>query len=664
MYENQDNNMNTAFSDGYETTVSGVDNVTRKGKGRKAALIGGISAAVIAGGSVTAYAVSDTVKNQVKLRVSSPEKYYAWVTEKNSDTIGRTVGDSYRKLLEKREKGETLDIKLSFEPSQDAKDMLSDGIFGDVEDEVTKSVTDVINNTNEIFLSGSYKVKKNRISSDIGLELDGKDIATYEFAADVSDMDYFFRIPELKEQWLCVEMGDSQGMYGISGIISTYKALLEDPSAVISPDELEEEVNRYAGVWADFADEVKLEKKESVDICDISVNYTVATVNLTDKDADKLGMQYLEEMKNDKLLRDIVVNRLKLVDEAGYMEDIEDGISGFRNNLEKNDYDNEVIVSIDTYIDATGTIRGLWFRNDDEGLRMLLGKDGSAVRGELAFIDDNEPRFRALLKAEESGKSYSGDLTFISKNYYNYNFSEGCYENFDEETVTVNFSDVEVKDDEKGYFSGDFSIIAPDADPIDISFISDGKSEEIKYDIIIDGTDYGRLKLVYALNDGVDIDMPSKSGAFMVDMTNIEDYEGYISSDELAEFLKNTLEKIGIDKELAESGAESFKYGYDKRAEEADGFDYDEWDSDDFDFDYDDEDEDEFGSTAGSSKKEDIIGGADAPSGMVIGGSDDNGLDFEFDPSQFRYEDFKDQMTEEEFNQWMDLMEQFTKKAS
>ena len=79
MYENDRNDMNNAFSDGFETTVSGVDNVTRKGRGKKAALIGGISAAVIAGGAVTSYAVSDTVKNQVKLRLSKPEKYYACI---------------------------------------------------------------------------------------------------------------------------------------------------------------------------------------------------------------------------------------------------------------------------------------------------------------------------------------------------------------------------------------------------------------------------------------------------------------------------------------------------------------------------------------------------------------------------------------------------------
>lgn len=643
MYEN-DRSMNNAFPDSFETTVSGVDNVTRKGRGKKAALIGGISAAVIAGGAVTSYAVSDTVKNQVKLRVSSPEHYYAWVTEKNSKTIGESVSESYRKMLEKREKGGTLDLMLSFEPSQDAKDMLSDDIFGDVEDEVTKSVTDVINNTNEILLSGSYKVKNNRVSSDLGLEFDGKDIASYEFAADVKDMDYFFRIPELKEQWLGFEMGSSSDLYGVSEFIEMYKMILEDPASVISPEELEEEINKYAGIWGSFAEDVKVEKKESVAVCDINVNYTVATVDLNDKELDELAVKYLEAMKSDKVLKNIAVNKLNAVkDEAEYADDLDKEINELRDDLAENAYDNETVVSIDTYIDAAGTIRGFEFRNDDDdSLRLVLGRDGSAVRGEMMVSEGNEPLFKASLKAEESGKSYSGDLTFTYSDFYG----------SDEESVYVNFSNVEVKDEEKGYFSGDISVIAPDTDTIDISCSSDGKSEEIKYNILIDGTNYGSLKLAYALNDGADIDMPSKNGAFMVDITNIDDYDGYITSDELAEFVKNSLEKIGIDKELAESGAESFKYGYDKRAEEAESFDFDDWDSDDFDFDFDldeDYDDDDHRSTAG---------------GSIIGGSDDDEFDFEFDPGQLKYEDYKDMMTKEEFDQWMELIEQFSNKAS
>lgn len=669
MYENNNNNMNNVFSDGYEVTVSGVDNITRKGKGRKAALMAWGIAAIMAGGSITAYAVSDTVKNQVKLRICSPEKYYAWVTENNSETIGETVGKYYRKLLDKREKGQNINFDLSFEPTQDAKKVLNEELFGSASD-VPKEIKKVINGTDKYVLSSDYNIKKSTISSNTELYMDDKSVLHLDYAADFKDMEYFLRIPEFKEQWLGIEMGNDSDLYGVGAIVNSYKALLKDPSSVLSPDELEKEVNRYAGVWANFADEVKLEKKESVDICDINVNYTVATVDFTDKDLEKLGLMYLEEIKKDKVIKDIVVNKLNLIDnETEYLEELDESISEFKDNLEKKDYDNEVVVSIDTYIDAKGTIRGFCFRNDDdESFRMVIGRIGSNIRGELAFVENNAPRFTVSLKADESGKSYTGDVSFVYSDYYNYNFSEGNYDNLNKETISVNFREFEIKDEEKGYFNGDFSIIIPDKAPISILCSSDGKSQKIKYNLNMDDTSYGDFSIEYSVGNSADVKIPSKNDAFMLDINNIDeaDINEYITSDDIRDFVKNTLVKIGFDKEMAETAGEAVKEGYDRRADErASGDDYD-WDSDDLDFDFDIDEEEgkEFGSTEGTENKEDIIGGADNQSGFVIGGSDDNGLDFEFDPSKFKYEDFKDQMTEDEFNQWMDLMEQFTKKVS
>ena len=118
MFENDHNENgmeNTQFDSqpvNDELSVSGVENVTKKGRGRKAALIGGISAAVVVGGSATAYAASDTVKNQVKLRLSSPEKYYAWVTENNSKNLGQILSENYKKSIDNMEKGTEAKFKL------------------------------------------------------------------------------------------------------------------------------------------------------------------------------------------------------------------------------------------------------------------------------------------------------------------------------------------------------------------------------------------------------------------------------------------------------------------------------------------------------------------------------------------------------------------------
>ena len=651
MFENDNSNtgMENFQSDGFETTVSGVENVTKKAKGRKAALIGGISAAVIAGGSVTAYAASDTVKNQIKLRVSSPEKYYSWVTEKNSDDLGRKIGEYYRKQLDNYEKGMSANVKLTFEPTDDAKALIIDELLYDDTDDETKQFKSIINDNSSYSVAADYKLKKGKVNSNIGFELSNKKVLGFDFAADTKNMEYFMRIPELKEQWIGLEYSGDDRMYGLSGAIKTYKAILDDPASLISPDELEEEINRYAGVWSSFADDVEIEKKESVDICDISVNYTVATVELTDKDLDKLALEYLKEMKGDKILKNIVVNKLKMVDdEEEYTEELDKEIENLREDIKDNDYDNETVVTIDTYIDATGTIRGFGVGNDDGAFTAIIGKDGSDVRGEVKYVEDkNEEWFSVRLKAEESGKSYTGDLTFTYKDY-DYHIDD-----YKDNTVAVKFSDVELKDNEKGYFNGDISIEIPDVDPINISFRSDGKSEDISYEAVIEGTDYGKIKLSYSMEYGAKVDIPDKGDSYMVDIEDAYDFEleDYVARDDFSAFISKTLTDIGFEEDTAEELADDIAA---KAYNEIDN-DFD-WDDDDFDFDFDYDDDDEPStSTAGDS----IIGSADSPSGLFVGGSDDDDMDFdvEFDPSQFKYDDFKDFMTEEQYKEFMDEMQ-------
>ncbi|MBO7474106.1 MAG: hypothetical protein J6U00_08935, partial [Ruminococcus sp.] len=43
---------------------------------------------------------------------------------------------------------------------------------------------------------------------------------------------------------------------------------------------------------------------------------------------------------------------------------------------------------------------------------------------------------------------------------------------------------------------------------------------------------------------------------------------------------------------------------------------------------------------------------------------DDEDYEWTFDPSEYKYEDYKDYMTEEQFNEMMKLMEELASKAS
>ncbi|MBQ6252795.1 DUF6583 family protein [Ruminococcus sp.] len=635
-YENQ--SLNEEFS------VSGVEPVTKKSKGKKAAVIGGISAAVLVGGSAAAYGLSDTVKNQVKLRVSSPEKYYAWVTEKNSKTIGETVSEAYKKGLDKYEKGQTVDFKVTFEPTDETKSLLKNELFGDyvdTENEELRSFMDIIDNNDKFSVSANCASKKGNIDADVSFGLNGERVAGADIVGDGDAADYFFRIPELKDQWLAIEYGKVlDDLVEEAGLdenpASAYKEILKDPESFLSTEDVETEVNKYAAVWSNFASDVEIEKKEEVDICDITVNYTVATVELTEKDAAKLEVEFLKELRDDKVVKDILTDKLDVVDKDEFESSIDDEIEDIKEDL-KGDYydDEEVVISIDTYIDGTGTIRGLKFYNDEGAFNAVIGKDGDSIRGEFSFTEDGEEQFSVKLTAEENHKKYTGDIE-LTYSDVSYNYVDDDYQKeVTPVTVSVLFEDVEIVDEEKGYFNGDFTVNIPDTAPFVISCSADKDGQSVSSDIVIDGTNYGKLTFDYSVDYKADIDIPDKGGAFMIDPENSDDlrFEEYASQDEFSSFMKDILTKAGIDSKYADKYAGSIteavydELDYGSIDLDDDDFDFDD-DFDDDDFDFDDED-------------------------------DYDDFEFSFNPDDFKYEDYKDFMTEDEFNEWMDEMKKY-----
>ena len=643
-YENQ--SLNEEFS------VSGVEPVTKKSKGKKAAMIGGISAAVIVGGGAAAYGFSDTVKNQVKLRVSSPEKYYAWVTENNSKTIGESVSEAYKKGLDKYKKGQTVDFKVTFEPTDDTKELLKDEIFGEYRDsdsEEISSLIDIIDKNEKFSVSAKCASKKGNIDANVGFDLNGDRVVGADIVGDGDAADYFFRIPELKDQWIGIEYGkmldDIVEEAGLdSDPTAAYKDILKDPESFLSPEDVETEVNRYAAVWSGFADDVELEKKEEVDICDITVNYTVATVELTEKDAAKLEVEFLKELRDDKVVKDILTDKLDVVDKDEYESSIDDEIDNIKEDL-KGDYydDKEVVMSIDTYIDGTGTIRGLKFYDDEAAFTAVMGKDGDSIRGEFSFTEDGEEQFSVKLTAEENHKKYTGDIE-LTYSDVSYNYVDDDYQKETTPvTVSVLFEGVEIVDEEKGYFNGDFTVNIPDTAPFVISCSADKDGQSVSSDIVIDGTNYGKLTLDYSVDYNADIDIPDKGGAFMIDMDSEEapDFEEYASQDEFNSFMQGLLTKAGIDSKYADKYAEAIT------EEVYDELDYGsiDFDDDDYDFDDDFDDDDDF-----DFDDEDLD---------VDDEDDYDDFEFSFDPDSFKYEDYKDYMTEEEFNEMMDNIKKY-----
>ncbi|MDE5583453.1 MAG: hypothetical protein K2J08_07090 [Ruminococcus sp.] len=592
MSENM-NNMNENF----DNAVSGVEIIPKKKKGKKIAVISGITALVIVGGGAVSYGVSDFVKNQVNLRIMKPEKYYAWVTEENSKNFAQTAKEKYQKNLDRISKGQKMSVTLGYVPTDDAKDFALNEILGEDYRNTTsgeeKTLIDIVDNINNISFGSQGNFSKDGSSSgNIFMSLNGEDIINGDFAVDNSAMEYFFRIPELNEQWLCMSMASY--FDEVNDMLDTnFNDIMKNPSDYLSPEELEDIIIRYTDVWNKSVEDIEIEKKESIDICDITVDYTVVSAELTEQDCYNLCINLFDEMKNDSIIKRLCVEDFGVCTEDEYVSEFEDMIT----ELEETELSNTgETLNVDTYIDPSGDIRGLRVYMEDEmDVFCALGKDGDNIRGEFYVSDgDDDKVFGVELYADESNGSYSGNIDFTDYDSYDYETGETT-----EKTFSVEFADYAVTNEDMGYVKGNISLIIPDESPISFEFVSDGNSQGVKYDINIDGTDYGTLSLDIAVNEGAEFAIPSSDGAFCVeysdDMSDV-DIESYVSQESIQNYLHDILVKIGFGEELSAEGAEIFAgslYGIDTDWDAMDDEDYyDDFDID-FNFDFDDEDEDD-----------------------------------------------------------------------
>lgn len=563
--------------------VSGVDSV-KKGKGK---LIAGIAAGVVvvAGvGGVAAYATSDYVKNQVKLMVSSPENYYTWVNEKNTNDFSAQISEQYRTEIEMMKSGQKSSVSFKYEISDDVKNLLVEDL-----DEDEQEIIDIIQNVNDISFGVNGDSKDNVVNGNAFFAWNGENLATFDMAFDSSDMSMFFRIPELTEQWINIETDLDYDDIDSNAAMTAYEKFASDPESVITPEELEAEMNKYANLWNECIADVELEKKTDVNIADITVNYTVVSVTIDEAKVNEIAEKFINTAKEDEILKSIVVDRLALATADEYNSGLDDMLDEFK---EDNGFSSGDAVEISTYIDPMGCIRGVSMKdvsNINNSAKFIVGKDGDEIRGQFSVMsvddDDELNQINMILSATESDSKYTGALDMT----------------VDDETVSVEFINLETVDEEKGYMNGVVTLVLPadaEIDPISFTLSSDGTSQTISLPLDFDGTNYGTLSLDVSAENGAETSMPDKSAAFVIDEDTDAELSDYIEQEKMEEFVKNLLLKIGFSDEIAEEAAkaagEEFYYDY-SAYYDYDDFDTDfsyGWDTDEDDIDFYDDDYD------------------------------------------------------------------------
>lgn len=551
--ENMNNNQN------FDNTVSGVERVSKK-KGKKIALISGIAVVAIAGGGVAAYNLSDYVKNQVNLRVMKPENYYSWVIEENSKEFASKAKDSYSKVYDKATNSYGSSFNLKYNISDDAKDIALTGMIGEdyrnSADDEEKVLIDIFDNLSEIAIGGNISAKTNMLSGNISALLNGESIIDSDIAMDLENFDYFLRVPELNEQWLCLSLGNVIDEISINPTQNIYEYL--------TPEQLEDIIVRYYDIWNESVSDIELEKQETVDICDISVEYTVISAEFDKEKYSELATKFINELKNDDVIKNIVVNQIGEYTEEEYNSSLDDLLK----QIEESDTsENDVNFTLNTYVDSNGDIRGVKMIQDTNEISFVTGKDGDNVRAEFSVNEDGENNVSMELYADKDGNKYNGNIDF---NFIDYDTPE---------TISVEFKDYEVVNEDNGYINADVTFIIPDVDPIAIKLSSDGNSQDISYNINIDDTDYGTITLSISEIKDAEVSIPNKDESFVYDFNSDFSIKDYIPQENMQTFIENLLKKIGFGDELSAEGA--------KEITDDIYYEYEDWDTYYYDTDID-----------------------------------------------------------------------------
>lgn len=577
------NNNNLEAND----VVSGVDNVTHKGGKKIAAVTAGIIAAAGIGGGV-AYTCSDYVKNQVKLAVCKPESYYAWVNEENAEDFAKQIAEKYSAGIDRIDKGSTASLSLKYDLSDTALDLIKDEISGEDGEFITDNLKSV-----EFGITAA--AKKGDSNNSLFMNWNDDRLLTLDASYIDADQTGFFRIPELTEKWMSLDMSsiieEAMSSYGedetTEKLEDALTKFVTDPGAYLTADELESEIVRYVGVWNASAGDVTLEKKSTVDICDISVEYTVVSVEINNEKAKEIVTNFTDELRDDSVIKGVIIDKLNAVSEDEYNDALDKVIESINEDVE----DNDETVTFSTYIDPKGVIRGFRAESADATASCIMGLEGDQVRGEMYVTEDGTETCRSELTATETDKKYTGSIEITS----------------DDEECTIEFTDFEIVDETLGTFNADTTFIVPgdeEEEKVNVKFSAEGNTQRASADVNVDGDNYGTVTLSLSYENSASPEFPDKGDTLVID--DIDDFDidtlkEYVTEDEVSSFLKTLLVKVGYPEDTADEYGKSFAgYIYEDRS-----YNY-SYDDDDHDYDdWDDEDEDDKKSSSATDKDND-----------------------------------------------------------
>lgn len=534
----------------FNESVSGVEPVKKKGK---APVIAGITAgvvAVVAGGSVIAYNTSAFVKNKVKLATLSPKEYYAWVNDVNTSEQIEYLSESYDKYVDimGKDSGKGINSKMdvTYTMSDGLKTLVKNAMGG------TDKANNFVDNINNISLTLDESVFQGIIGCNLGLDFNENDIADLEMSIDYANLFMLGRVPQITERYLGMDLSASASSDEDAKALEIVGKFYSDPEEILTKDEFRKLAEKYTSLWNECVSEVQQEKGEEVTVGKYTNEYTVLTVEMNEEFLENTAEKYINALKEDETVKNIIVTRLAVCDEETYISDLDNALEDIKSD--EDGEDDDLILTLKTYVDPTGEIRGYTLKDSqDDGFELLFtGESEQTANGIFSFTNSEEDMsVKGNINYTVNDDKYTGSVDMTVTEY-------------DEDTkILVEFTDLETVNKDYGYVNGNVNFSVNDSAPFAIALNSDGSSQKASFDIDIEDVNYGNIVLEISSSEISELSVPDKSGAYIID-ENTDSLEGYATEEELINFISSVVKNTGFAETDEEARAiiKSYLYGY------------------------------------------------------------------------------------------------------
>ncbi len=497
------------------------------------------------------------INNFVHKTFSSPQKYYQYVETKATKEMAENTAACYETMIldslnfyDKSVEGE-----VNVELDEEGQEML--GLLGLAGIDVSW--------IENVSVRGVSSIKGDTVSMEGGLNLNDTDVLAGKVLLDAETECLYAQIPELNKKYLGINAGEDEDFEEMLEMFpQMQQSNKESIDAMPGQRDMEKLINRYASIALSCVDDVSKEK-DVLSVDDVSQKCTKLKITIDTETFCDMMEAILEEIKDDKDIKKILIEAAKANDEntkmlLGESADAEEVYEMFQEEIEYSleeldyirDYDADEKIVMQVYVDSKGQIKGRTIKYGDMKISVLAPQKGSKIGYELSVKEDGES-IELSGMGKKSGDSVTGDFDL------KYNGTA---------LINITTKKLNVEDMKKGLLNGQITVRASSTIGRvlgtvsglsileDISMTMDFSSSEKQYSckarIDYDDKAMASISAFVKSGKGTAASVPGKGSVVMIDdYEDTDALEEWLEELDLNKFVSN-LDKAGVPDEYTD----------------------------------------------------------------------------------------------------------------